>query len=131
MNNELERMWKEAAIDYFRVLLQWLSTVSEKNHKNPQFGYAVSWPIFKSGATRLQLPPRSVIKTICNTEADFMNVCRPVCRDEAGTALSVKWLVTCWTIRVRFPAEATTSYPDSHYHLNYCTRFCPPAGGIR
>jgi hypothetical protein len=34
-NNEPKKMRKEAAVDYFAVLVQWLSTASEKNQENP------------------------------------------------------------------------------------------------
>jgi hypothetical protein len=34
MNNELQRMWKEAVMTYFKVLFQHLPRRTEENYKN-------------------------------------------------------------------------------------------------
>jgi hypothetical protein len=38
MNNESERIWKEAVMDSFMVLSWHLPRGNEENHKNPQSG---------------------------------------------------------------------------------------------
>jgi hypothetical protein len=38
VNNELERMWKEAVMAKFKVLSQHLPGRTEENHKKPQSG---------------------------------------------------------------------------------------------
>jgi hypothetical protein len=45
MNNELERIWKEAVMDgLIKVLSQHLLGGTEVKHKKPQSGQPVSWP---------------------------------------------------------------------------------------
>jgi hypothetical protein len=38
MNNELERIWQEAVVAYFKVLSWNLPRETEKNRENPQLG---------------------------------------------------------------------------------------------
>jgi hypothetical protein len=38
VNNELERVLKEVAMAYFKVLPQYLPAGIDKNHENPQLG---------------------------------------------------------------------------------------------
>jgi hypothetical protein len=48
---ELERMWKEAAVDYFKVLYQHLR---EGKHYKPKSEYPVTWPRFEAGVSRFR-----------------------------------------------------------------------------
>jgi hypothetical protein len=41
LKNELEKMWKEAIMSYFKVLSQNLHGISEENREKPQSGWSV------------------------------------------------------------------------------------------
>jgi hypothetical protein len=38
MHDELERIWKEVVVAYFKALPWHISTETEENHKNPYLG---------------------------------------------------------------------------------------------
>jgi hypothetical protein len=44
VNSELERIWKEAVVAYFKVLLRYSPGRTKENHEESQ-----SWPIFEPG----------------------------------------------------------------------------------
>jgi hypothetical protein len=49
MNNELERIWKEAVIACFKVLSMHLPGGTERKHKKPQSEELVSQPRYEEG----------------------------------------------------------------------------------
>ena len=54
MNNELERMWKEAGCDQIEALSQHLSGRTWVNHEGPRSGLPVCVPRFEEGNSRIQ-----------------------------------------------------------------------------
>jgi hypothetical protein len=53
MNNELEKMWKEVVMAYFKILSEHLPEGTEENHVKPQSGYLVPGPRFDNNALYL------------------------------------------------------------------------------
>jgi hypothetical protein len=51
VNNELDRMWKEAVVASFNALPHHLFGGTEENYQKPQSGYLVSEPTFEPGTT--------------------------------------------------------------------------------
>jgi len=43
-NDELRSMWKEAVVDYFKVLSRCVPTVTEESQEKPHLIYSVSKP---------------------------------------------------------------------------------------
>jgi hypothetical protein len=54
MNNELERIWKEAVVVQIEVLSRHLPGRTEKNHEKLQSGYPFSVPAFDPGTSRIR-----------------------------------------------------------------------------
>jgi hypothetical protein len=52
MNGDLERMWKEEVMAYFKVSSWHLPGGTEEYHKKPQFGQLVFWPNYKWGVPK-------------------------------------------------------------------------------
>jgi hypothetical protein len=50
-NNEFGRMWKEAIVSWFHILLLNLPVGTKQNHKTHQSRYAISGPWFESGTS--------------------------------------------------------------------------------
>jgi hypothetical protein len=46
MNNNLEMLWKEAVMAYFKILYSHMPPATKENHENPHKGQQMSWPIF-------------------------------------------------------------------------------------
>jgi hypothetical protein len=42
MKDELETMWMEAAVVYFKLVSRYSPVQTEENHENPQFGRSAS-----------------------------------------------------------------------------------------
>jgi hypothetical protein len=54
VNNELERMWKEAVVAKFMVLSRHLPGGTKENHEKPQSGQPVSGPRIEHGTSRIR-----------------------------------------------------------------------------
>jgi hypothetical protein len=54
VNNELERMWKEAAMAYLKILTRHLPGLTEELHENYQSELPVSWPRFEPHTSELE-----------------------------------------------------------------------------
>jgi hypothetical protein len=54
VNNELERMWKEAVVANLQYLPEHFPGVTEENHKKPYLEYSVSLSRFEPGTPRNQ-----------------------------------------------------------------------------
>lgn len=46
MNNNLEMLWKEAVMAYFKTIYRHVPAAIKGNYENPHKGQQMSWPIF-------------------------------------------------------------------------------------
>jgi hypothetical protein len=54
VNNELERVWGDEVVAYFKVISRYLPVDIKENHEKPQSEYSVSEPRFESGTSRIR-----------------------------------------------------------------------------
>jgi hypothetical protein len=53
MDDELKWVWKEAVVDYFKVLFRYSHGGTEQNHEKPQSGQSVFLPRFEPDTSRM------------------------------------------------------------------------------